>query len=62
MPKGDGKMHDEAAVTMLLESNLKHSQLRTINRHFKHTSRVNFMCKEEDVRKSINSLSITKFQ
>ena len=51
MTKGDGKMDAETALTMMLESNLKHSQLRIINWHFKNASGVNFACKEEDVRK-----------
>ena len=34
-PKGDGKMDDEAALTMTLESNVNCTQIRTINGHFK---------------------------
>ena len=36
VPKGNGKMGVEAALTMMLESNVNCTQLRTINRHFKH--------------------------
>ena len=58
--KGDGKMHAEAAVSMMLESNLKHSQLRTINRYFKHASRVNLCAKRRIfANQSIHCLSLS---
>ena len=47
---------------MTSEANIKHSQLSVINRYAKHRSRGEIMCKEDNVRKIINSTSIIKFK
>ena len=61
MPTGDNRMEADSVLSIMFEANMKHRQLRIINRHLKHFSG-GAMCKEEDVRKSINSIAIIKFQ
>ena len=54
------KMEASAVLGMMSEANTKFRQLRAINRCVKHGNRGNMMCKEEEVRKMINSHSIVK--
>ena len=57
-----GKMDADDVLGMMTEANIKCAQLRTINRHAKPSTKVNIMCKEENIRTAIDSACIIKFK
>ena len=53
-----GKIDAGDGLGMMTEENVKHSQLRIINRHAKHSAKANIACKEKNIRSANNSARV----